>query len=266
MAYCPVGFAHGFCVVSDVADVMYKQSNYYADATERGIAYNDPDVAIEWPLPLEELSRRSATRRAPLLRDIEADLPFVHAALSAPLTTGQRRGRSASSVPPETLGSAMESTISSRPAETPSTGMRRVDWLDGMRGAAAMFVVLHHTWLSAWPAFPRDTGPAWLGWLLYGHLAVAVFIVVSGFSLSLAPVNRGDTLSGGTRRFIRRRAWRIIPPYWAALILSTIVSWLILQPSLSDTTVAKGFVGPRPAVAGHRGQLHPQRDVLVDRR
>ena len=43
--YCPVGFAHGFCVLSDVADVMYKQSNYYADATERGIAYNDPDVA-----------------------------------------------------------------------------------------------------------------------------------------------------------------------------------------------------------------------------
>jgi dTDP-4-dehydrorhamnose 3,5-epimerase len=77
--YCPVGFAHGFCVVSDVADVMYKQSNYYADETERGIAYNDPDVGIEWPLPLEELipSNRDAT--APRLRDIEADLPFVYA-------------------------------------------------------------------------------------------------------------------------------------------------------------------------------------------
>jgi dTDP-4-dehydrorhamnose 3,5-epimerase len=77
--YCPVGFAHGFCVVSDVADVMYKQSNYYADATERGIAYNDPDVAIEWPLGVEELipSQRDAT--APLLRDIEAELPFVYA-------------------------------------------------------------------------------------------------------------------------------------------------------------------------------------------
>ena len=76
--YCPVGFAHGFCVVSDVADVMYKQSNYYADATERGIAYNDPDVAIEWPLPVEELvpSQRDAT--APLLRDIEAELPFIY--------------------------------------------------------------------------------------------------------------------------------------------------------------------------------------------
>jgi dTDP-4-dehydrorhamnose 3,5-epimerase len=76
--YCPVGFAHGFCVVSDVADVMYKQSNYYSDEKERGIAYNDPDVGIQWPVPLEELipSQRDAT--APLLRDIEADLPFVY--------------------------------------------------------------------------------------------------------------------------------------------------------------------------------------------
>jgi dTDP-4-dehydrorhamnose 3,5-epimerase len=78
--YCPIGFAHGFCVISDVADVMYKQSAYYADATERGIAYNDPDVAVEWPLPVEELipSQRDAT--APLLRDIEAELPFVYGA------------------------------------------------------------------------------------------------------------------------------------------------------------------------------------------
>jgi dTDP-4-dehydrorhamnose 3,5-epimerase len=78
MAYCPVGFAHGFCVVSDVADVMYKQSNYYADETERGIAYNDPDVAVEWPLPVDELtpSKRDAT--APLLREIEDELPFVY--------------------------------------------------------------------------------------------------------------------------------------------------------------------------------------------
>ena len=76
--YCPVGFAHGFCVLSDVADVMYKQSNYYADATERGIAYNDPDVAIEWPLPVEELIPSQRDASAPRLRDIEAELPFVY--------------------------------------------------------------------------------------------------------------------------------------------------------------------------------------------
>lgn len=76
MLYCPVGFAHGFCVLSDVADVIYKQSNYYADESERGIAYNDPDVGITWPLPVEELipSQRDAT--APLLRETAKDLPF----------------------------------------------------------------------------------------------------------------------------------------------------------------------------------------------
>jgi dTDP-4-dehydrorhamnose 3,5-epimerase len=76
LLYCPVGFAHGFCVLSDIADVFYKQSNYYADETERGIAYNDPDVAIAWPLSTDELipSKRDAT--APLLRDIAGELPF----------------------------------------------------------------------------------------------------------------------------------------------------------------------------------------------
>jgi dTDP-4-dehydrorhamnose 3,5-epimerase len=80
MVYCPVGFAHGFCVLSDIADVMYKQSNYYADETERGIAYNDPDVAIDWPLPQDELipSQRDAT--APRLGEIAADLPFQYVA------------------------------------------------------------------------------------------------------------------------------------------------------------------------------------------
>lgn len=78
VAYCPVGFAHGFCVLSDVADVLYKQDSYYADATERGIAYNDPDVGVGWPLPPDELisSERDAT--APRLRDIADDLPFVY--------------------------------------------------------------------------------------------------------------------------------------------------------------------------------------------
>jgi dTDP-4-dehydrorhamnose 3,5-epimerase len=82
--YCPIGFAHGFCVVSDVADVMYKQSNYYADATERGIAYNDPGVGIKWPLPQEDLipSERDAT--APRLSEIAEQLPFTYdAALKA---------------------------------------------------------------------------------------------------------------------------------------------------------------------------------------
>jgi dTDP-4-dehydrorhamnose 3,5-epimerase len=74
--YCPIGFAHGFCTLSALADVLYKQSNYYADETERGIAYNDPDVGIDWPLPPERLvvSRRDA--QAPRLAEIADSLPF----------------------------------------------------------------------------------------------------------------------------------------------------------------------------------------------
>ncbi len=119
---------------------------------------------------------------------------------------------------------------------------RRVDWLDGVRGAAAMFVVLHHIWLASWPKFPRNVGPWWVGWMLYGHLAVAVFIVVSGFSLTLAPMSRGASLSGGARRFLRRRAWRILPPYWAALIFSAILTWTLVQPGLGIAAITRGFL------------------------
>jgi dTDP-4-dehydrorhamnose 3,5-epimerase len=79
MAYCPIGFAHGFCVLSDVADVLYKQSNYYSQATERGIAFDDPDLAIRWPLPIESLrpSQRDAT--APRLSEVADELPFLYA-------------------------------------------------------------------------------------------------------------------------------------------------------------------------------------------
>ena len=69
MAYCPVGFAHGFCVLSDGADVVYKQSGYYDDETERGIAYNDPEVGIEWPLPVSELQPSQRRDRAEAVRD-----------------------------------------------------------------------------------------------------------------------------------------------------------------------------------------------------
>jgi dTDP-4-dehydrorhamnose 3,5-epimerase len=79
IAYCPVGFAHGFCVTSEVADVMYKQDNYYADDTERGIAYNDPDVGIEWPLPVDELVPSDRDRSAPRLAEIADELPFEYA-------------------------------------------------------------------------------------------------------------------------------------------------------------------------------------------
>jgi dTDP-4-dehydrorhamnose 3,5-epimerase len=78
MAYCPIGFGHGFCVLSDVADVIYKQSGYYADETERGIAFDDPDVGIEWPIPVDQLQASARDTSAPRLKDVADELPFVY--------------------------------------------------------------------------------------------------------------------------------------------------------------------------------------------
>ena len=76
--YVPIGFAHGFCVLSDVADVLYKQSAYYSGAVERGISFRDPDVGIAWPVPEEELIPSARDLEAPTLREVEAELPFTH--------------------------------------------------------------------------------------------------------------------------------------------------------------------------------------------
>jgi peptidoglycan/LPS O-acetylase OafA/YrhL len=119
---------------------------------------------------------------------------------------------------------------------------RRVDWLDGLRGAAALFVVIHHSWLAVFPAFPRNMGPWYVGWMLYGQLAVAVFIVVSGFSLALAPLRHGGKLPNGVKAFIRRRFWRIVPPYWASLVLSTIAAGFLVQPRIGVHALEKAFV------------------------
>ena len=96
IVYCPIGFAHGFCVVSEVADVFYKQSNYYSDERERGIRYDDPEVGIEWPLPTEELipSERDAT--APTLAEVADELPFEYRRVLAPVIFRRRRPRSRS--------------------------------------------------------------------------------------------------------------------------------------------------------------------------
>lgn len=73
--YVPVGFAHGFCVLSDVADVTYKCTTYYDGAVERGFRYDDPAVGIAWPQDVELLvSERD--RHAPTLAQIAGDLPF----------------------------------------------------------------------------------------------------------------------------------------------------------------------------------------------
>ena len=109
---------------------------------------------------------------------------------------------------------------------------RRVVGLDGIRGLAALFVVVHHCWLMSFHGYPSNTGPSWLGFLLYGHFAVVVFITLSGFSLAISPARKGWQL-GSKSVFGQRRAWRILPPYWAALAFSVAITLLsgVPQPS-----------------------------------
>jgi dTDP-4-dehydrorhamnose 3,5-epimerase len=71
MAWVPAGFAHGYLVVSDVAEVLYKATDYYAPEHERSILWNDPDLAIAWPLsgpPVLSAKDAAGVR----LRDAEA--------------------------------------------------------------------------------------------------------------------------------------------------------------------------------------------------
>lgn len=72
--FIPVGFAHGFCVTSEEADVTYKVTSYYDGATERGIAWDDPAIGVPWPVAEPLVSDRD--RSNPRLEEIADELPW----------------------------------------------------------------------------------------------------------------------------------------------------------------------------------------------
>jgi dTDP-4-dehydrorhamnose 3,5-epimerase len=76
--FCPSGFAHGFSVLSEVADVTYMTSVYWDPPTEGGFAYDDPEVGIEWP-NIGELIASERDRSAPRLSALTDSLPFRYA-------------------------------------------------------------------------------------------------------------------------------------------------------------------------------------------
>jgi peptidoglycan/LPS O-acetylase OafA/YrhL len=105
---------------------------------------------------------------------------------------------------------------------------KRLSGLDGVRGLAALYVVVHHIFERTFPGYPVDRAPWWAGWFIYGRFAVVVFIVLSGFSLALSPARHGWRLDG-VHRFAVRRARRILPAYVAALAFSLAVAWLVVS-------------------------------------
>jgi peptidoglycan/LPS O-acetylase OafA/YrhL len=140
-------------------------------------------------------------------------------------------------------------------AATPATQPGRVAGLDGIRGLAALYVVVYHIFLRAWPGYPGAAhAPFWAVWLSYGRGAVALFIVLSGFSLGLGPARAGWRLAS-TAAYARRRAWRILPPYWAALGFSLVMTWYVLaQPGWAvpngKSVVVYGLLVPDVFAAG----------------
>jgi dTDP-4-dehydrorhamnose 3,5-epimerase len=75
MFYVPPGFAHGFIVVSGIADVIYKCTKEYSPEDDRGIIWNDPDIQIRWPIQEPVLSEKDS--RHPLLRDADNNFEYT---------------------------------------------------------------------------------------------------------------------------------------------------------------------------------------------
>lgn len=130
----------------------------------------------------------------------------------------------------------MNVTAGETPADSAGKGVTEakpkerlhLDYLDGLRALAALYVVLYHA-VTFQGTHPTGTALAFTKWLLYGHFAVDVFIVISGFSLML-PIVRGDgRLRGGYWGFMKRRAQRILPPYYFALGLSIILAATVIS-------------------------------------
>ncbi|GAA2650827.1 hypothetical protein Adu01nite_62940 [Paractinoplanes durhamensis] len=119
---------------------------------------------------------------------------------------------------------------------------KRVAGLDGLRGLCALYVMLFHCWAYTFRGFPRYRGPDWLSWLGFGRLSVVLFLVLSGFSLALAAA-RNDWRLGSLARYARRRAWRILPAYWAALAFSLVIAWTVVrQPHSAEPSAGSVVV------------------------
>ncbi|MEO7035152.1 MAG: acyltransferase [Polyangiaceae bacterium] len=107
----------------------------------------------------------------------------------------------------------------------------RLDHIDGIRACAALVVYLNHAYAQVSTGdVVQLHGPMALSRfsMVAGHLSVTVFIVVSGFCLTLPVIRNGGEVRGGTAEFLKRRARRILPPYYAALALCLLLIWTVI--------------------------------------
>ncbi|MEO7716038.1 MAG: acyltransferase [Capsulimonas sp.] len=122
---------------------------------------------------------------------------------------------------------------------TPQT-RPHLHFLDGIRGIAAFLVVVTHMWGHCFLRTGETAYPLWfraLSVFKYGHYLVAVFIVLSGFCLMLPAVMAGGVMKNGVVSYIKRRARRILPPYYAALAIAAGLMALFPMLRIDDGTI-----------------------------
>lgn len=141
----------------------------------------------------------------------------------------------------------------------PPPGRVRLHFLDGIRGLAALYVLIFHALTIELPqpegelSFAMRTLREWFG---YGHFAVAVFIVLSGFSLGLPLARKGILhLDRGFRFYIKRRSRRVLPPYYAALVLSIVALFAAAIVPGADTSARDDALTPG-SVLSHIFLIH----------
>lgn len=140
---------------------------------------------------------------------------------------------------------AAASHKSSLPLSDKGAPRIHLDYLDGLRACAALYVVVFHV-LSYHLSSLNSHERLLLRPLNFGHDAVGVFIVLSGFCLMLPIVRGNGTLRGGAWGFFKKRAKRILPPYYFAMLLSLLLIWLLIGHKTGtpwDTTVPVTFDG-----------------------
>jgi len=120
----------------------------------------------------------------------------------------------------------------------------RLEHIDGLRALAAIYVVIHHSLLYVAAKLPAGPVMHLADFFGFGHFAVDLFIVLSGFCLMLPVLRRQGRISGGAVNFFRKRARRILPPYFCVLALSLLLIWLFIgKPSGSMWDVSLPVTG-----------------------
>lgn len=104
-----------------------------------------------------------------------------------------------------------------------------LDHLDGLRALAALYVTIFHMWWYTANQMKPSLGKHVIGVFAYGHYAVVVFIVLSGFCLMLPVIRNGFAILGGSAGFFWKRARRILPPYYAAVCLSLLLIACVIK-------------------------------------